>query len=219
MLKEKVLEQINHLIESGEILRRGNSNWQTLSQEHEQKCDWFLWRVSSFISQYLKSSNWYHISITKILNQWRWFNIPQSVGSLVETLKWLKTDIENWFLKWLESQLSAEIFDNFLDHGALYLKEWHKNEAGVIIGITFEDSIRKLARLLDISENWMKMDELIVQLQKIDTFSWTEAKGARYAAAVRTSAAHARWEELTESNVEACLKFTKELIWKIDNLR
>lgn len=217
MLKAKILEQTNLLIESGEILRRGDSSWHTLNLEHEQKCHWFLWRVNSFISQYLKASNWYYLSITKIINQWHGFTIPQTTGSLVESLKCLKIDIENWFLKWFESQISAEIFDNFLDHWEQYLNKSMKNEAGVIIGITFEDIIRKLGRLNNIEEK--KLEDVINKLQFNNIITSIETKRAKSCSWLRTSAAHARWEEFTKNDVEACFKFTKELISKMDDLQ
>jgi hypothetical protein len=215
----KIIEQLTNLIAEWEILRRWNEYWQTLSQEHEQKCEGFLSQIYAFVSQNIKSHNWYHISIIKITNGNHSFTIPQAVGSIVEILKRLKSDIENWFLKWFESQISAEIFDNFLDHWEQYLNNDMKNEAGVIIGITFEDSIRKLARLIGINENWVKIDLIISQLQESNTISPIEAKRARSSAAVRTSAAHTRWEEFTKNDVESCLKFTKELISKMDNLQ
>ena len=215
----KIIEQITKLIIEWEKLRGWTDSWQCFSDDHIQKCIWYNSSVHVLVMQNIKENNWYLLAVTKLVNEKHWWVINHSVGSLVEILKRLKSDIENWLLKWFESQVSAEIFDNFLDHGAFYLKEWHKNEAGVIIGITFEDSIRKLSRLIGIEENWIKIDELISQLQKIDIFSWIEAKRARISAAVRTSAAHARWEEFTENDVEACLKFTKELISKMDNLQ
>ena len=42
----------------------------------------------------------------------------------------------------------ALTFDDFLDHGAEYLKHGRMNEARVIAGIVFEDTIRHICRVL-----------------------------------------------------------------------
>lgn len=34
----------------------------------------------------------------------------------------------------------AEVFDNFLDHAQAHFGDGHKNEAGVIAGVVFEDT-------------------------------------------------------------------------------
>ncbi len=215
MIKENIIKQLDILIKDWGILRRWNSHWQTLSQEHEQKCEWFLSRVYSFITQYLPSKNWYYISSINIIDQWHWFNIPQTVWNLVEILEWLKYDVENWFLQWFESQISAEIFDTFLDHWESYLKNDMKDQAGVIIGITFEDTVRKLGRLNGIEEK--NLEDVINKLQSSSIFTGIETKRAKVCSALRTSAAHARWEEFQKSDVETTLVFTRELISKVDS--
>jgi DNA-binding transcriptional MerR regulator len=87
----------------------------------------------------------------------------------------------------------------------------------VIIGVTFEDTLRKLARLNSINENGVKLDEVISQLQSSNILTDIEAKRARSSAAVRTSAAHARWEEFKKEDVSSTLIFTRELILKVDS--
>lgn len=216
MINEKIIQQLNLLIKDWEVLRRWNENWQALSQDHIERCDWYIGWVNSFISQYLKKQNGYFQSISQLISQVNGWMVPSTVWSICENLKRLKFDIENGLLKWFESKISAEIFDTFLDHWEVYLKNNRKNEAWVIIGITFEDTVRKLARLNAIEENGVKLDEIISRLQSSDIFTPIEAKRARSCAAVRTSAAHAKWDEFSENDVQSTLAFTRELISKID---
>jgi hypothetical protein len=58
-------------------------------------------------------------------------------------------EIEDGLLATIENHVIAATVDNFLDHGAEYLKHGRKDEAAVIAGIVFEDTIRRICRVLD----------------------------------------------------------------------
>src|ERR1700757_765031 len=75
---------------------------------------------------------------------------------------------------------------------AEYLKHGRKDEAAVIAGIVFEDTIRRICRVLEIPENRVPLEALIAELVKRDAITELKAKRARAAAGLRTSAAHAR---------------------------
>jgi hypothetical protein len=106
---------------------------------------------------------------------------------------------------------SCAILD-FLDHGAEYLKHGKKDEAAVIAGIVFEDTIRRICRVLEIPEKGVALETLISELTKRDVLTALKAKRARAAAGLRTSAAHARWEEIQLSDVRPVIEFTRELM-------
>ena len=112
----------------------------------------------------------------------------------------------------IENQAIAATFDDFLDHGAEYLNRRRKDEAAVIAGIVFEDTIRRICRVLGITENGVALDQLITELTKQGALTALKAKRARAAAGVRTSAAHARWEEIDLGDVRPVIELTKELI-------
>jgi hypothetical protein len=217
---DNILVRLEKIIKEGEWLRNSQTYWDfhQLNEQSLSLCIWWLGSVNNFLRQYLKESNWYFNASFSIINETHSrLSAHKNVWKIVEILKQLDFDIRNWFLKWFESQISAEIFDTFLDHWEWYLKNKMKNEAWVIIGVTFEDTVRKLARLNAIEENGVKLDEIISRLQSSDIFTPIEAKRARSCAAVRTSAAHAKWDEFKENDVEATLVFTRELISKVDS--
>ena len=87
-----------------------------------------------------------------------------------------------------------------------------KNEAAVIAGVVFEDTIRTIARSVGISENRNKLDNVISDLDKADIITGLKAKRARAAAGLRTSATHARWEEFELTDVKPAIDLTRELI-------
>ena len=134
------------------------------------------------------------------------------VSQMAALLARLVEEIEGGLLTTVENHAIAVTFDDFLDHGAEYLKDGRKNEAAVIAGIVFEDTIRRICRVLEIPENNVPLDTLISELTKRNVLTALKAKRARAAAGLRTSAAHARWEEIQLSDVNPVIEFTRELM-------
>jgi hypothetical protein len=138
--------------------------------------------------------------------------VPYSLSEMAALLARLLEEIEGGLLTTIENHAIAVTFDDFLDHGAEYLKHGRKNEAAVIAGIVFEDTIRRICRVLDIGENGVPLDALITELTKRDVFTQLKAKRARAAAGLRTSAAPARWEQIEPSDVNPVIQLTRELM-------
>jgi uncharacterized protein YutE (UPF0331/DUF86 family) len=134
------------------------------------------------------------------------------VAEMAALIRRLREEIELGLLTTIENHAIALTFDDFLDHGAEYLKHGRKNEAGVIAGIVFEDTIRRICRVLGVPENGVALETLIVELTKQGILTQLKAKRARAAAGLRTSAAHARWEEIDLGDVAPVIELTKELI-------
>lgn len=131
------------------------------------------------------------------------------LGAVLQNLVW---DADAGVLAPVADQARAETFDAFLDHAEYYVQGTKKNEAGVIAGVVFEDSVRRVCRKLGITETDVKPDQLISSLVSAGTFSSVKAKRARADAGVRTKATHAQWDEFELSDVEATIVFTREFI-------
>jgi hypothetical protein len=137
-----------------------------------------------------------------------------AVSQMAALLTRLLEEIDRGLLTTIENHVIAVTFDDFLDHGAEYLKHGRKDEAGVIAGIVFGDTIRRICRVLSIPEKGVALDTLISELAKRDppVLTALKAKRARAAAGLRTSAAHARWAEIDLGDVAPVIELTKELI-------
>ncbi|MDL1969488.1 MAG: hypothetical protein LWW94_00670 [Candidatus Desulfofervidaceae bacterium] len=129
-------------------------------------------------------------------------------------LRLLLQDIESGLLASIEDQTRASVFDDFLDHAKEYLKHKRKNEAGVIAGVVFEDTLRRICRNAGITEKGKKLDILIDKLVKAGILTQVKAKWAKAAAHVRTKATHAQWDEFELEDVNTTISFTEELIRK-----
>jgi hypothetical protein len=99
-----------------------------------------------------------------------------------------------------------------LQDGPRVVSRCRKDEAAVIAGIVFEDTIRRICRVLNINEKDVALNTLIDELAKRDVLTQLKAKHARFAAGLRTSAAHARWEEIQLSDVNPVIELTRELM-------
>ena len=140
------------------------------------------------------------------------YMIHEGVGELAAVLTALQNDADLGLLASVADRARAETFDDFLDHADVYLKDSRKNEAGVIAGVVFEDTVRRVCRKSMIEEKGKRIDELISALSSKGEISAIKAKRARASAHVRTKATHAQWDEFELEDVRATIEFTREFI-------
>ena len=109
------------------------------------------------------------------------------------------------------NQIRAETFDDFLEHADVYRKEGQKQAAGVLAGVVFEDTIRRICRAKGkgIVEKGEDLDKLINALAKQTVITGQQARQARTAAFVRTKATHAQWDEFDLDGVESTVQITR----------
>ena len=212
-IEDKIKERITSLIENAQDLSEGDKHGQVLSSDHESKCKGWLAAAANIIQLICAdSASAYKNEFQKILDANYGYNIPQAIGDGRAILEALLSDINNDLLASIADSARAETFDNFLDHAKDYFDAGEKRESGVIAGVVFEDTIRRLCDKHKISQTGVNLDELISQLAKSGIFSGTKAKRARVSAHVRTKATHAQWDEFDLSDVEVTIGFTEEII-------
>jgi hypothetical protein len=127
-------------------------------------------------------------------------------------LRALLPDIDAGLLGDLGNKIRAETFDDFLDHAALYVQKGRKMEAGVIAGVVFEDTIRRIHRDKVADDRGLKLEDLINALAKQSIITGMQSKQAKTAAHVRTKATHAQWGEFELHDVESTIQITKRFL-------
>ncbi len=212
-IEDAVVRRITELLAEAQSLRRGSPAGQVLSEEHAQDCRGWLAAATNIVQRVVPDPNSaYRRSIEKIADSERGFCVHESVGEVSTILANLLRDAKSGLVSSVADHARAEVFDDFLDHAKAYLHEGRKDEAGVIAGVVFEDSLRRVCRKQSIPEQGVKLDELISELRKHNTLSATKAKRARVSADVRTKATHAQWDEFDQKDVETTIRFTDEFI-------
>ncbi|HYH21458.1 MAG TPA: hypothetical protein VD995_22855 [Azospirillum sp.] len=139
-------------------------------------------------------------------------NVAELMVELSDLLERLIEDIEIGLLRSVEIRISAETFDDIIDHAESYLEEGRKDPAAVLVGVIFEDAIRKLNHLNGNDIKGKNLDALINALKTAGVLTKLEAKEALAAAGLRNEAAHAAWDEFENEQVRSVISFTRRLI-------
>lgn len=209
-----VESRIRQLIaDSTALSAAGNQYDQCTDPERMAACSAWLAAAHNVVHLAVpESSGPYRKKAERIAEGNHGFVIHKAVREMAAIMDALLVDAKAGLLASVADQARAETFDDFLDHADHYLRERRKREAGVIAGVVFEDSLRRICRKLGIPEKGQKLDSLISELATRGEFTPVKAKRARASADVRTKATHAQWDEFEMEDVQATIAFSRELI-------
>jgi hypothetical protein len=212
-IEEQIALRLQILLDQAPQLTQGNEHGQVRSEEHRQQCAGWLASASNLAQRLCPNpESAYRVQVDRVVAEGIHYGANDQVGEIAAILRAPLTDAQHGLLTSIADRARAETFDDFLDHASAYLKENRKNESGVIVGIVFEDSVRRACRKHSITEKGVQLDDLISSLARIDALSAAKAKRARAAAHVRTKATHAQWDEFDLDDVRAAIEFTREFI-------
>ena len=212
-IEEDIRARLQQLLDDSTDLLQCNKNDQCTDPPQMQACSAWLTAAQNLVNLICTDPNApYRSKADRIAAREFGYMIHHAVGELAAVLTALQSDADLGLLASVADRTRAETFDDFLDHADAYLKNKCKDEAGVIVGFVFEDTVRRVCRKNMIEEKGKGMDELISTLTSKGGISAIKAKRARAAAHVRTKATHAQWDEFEFEDVRATIAFTRELI-------
>jgi hypothetical protein len=136
----------------------------------------------------------------------------QFVVQVVQALQQMQLDAEAGLLARIEARVSAENFDDLLDHAAQYLADGRHEPAGVLAGVVFEDTIRRLCDSHGIEHRDKELDAAMNALKAKGVLTKLEQKEGITAADLRGNATHANWQAFKASQVTPVIDFTRRLI-------
>jgi hypothetical protein len=136
----------------------------------------------------------------------------QSMMAIAESLRALLPDIDAGLIANFGNKVRAETFDDFLDHAEAYHREGEKQAAGVLAGVVFEDTIRRICRDQNIPEKGEGLEKLINVLTRKTVITGQQSKQAKVAAHVRTKATHAQWDEYDLGGVAETIQLTRTFL-------
>ncbi len=211
---EGVKARIYELIEQVPSFLHMNEVGQVANDQVFAACVGWVAATHSIVQTACESSprSAYLAQVDKLQARDYGYMIGQQVQSIVAILKQLLVDMDRGLLVNMERRISAETFDDLLDHADLYLAEGRKEPAGVIAGVVFEDTVRRLCAVAGIEDANKTVDPLINALKAGGLFSKLEAKEAVAAGDLRAAATHARWEEFNGDQVRIVIAFTRRLL-------
>jgi hypothetical protein len=133
----------------------------------------------------------------------------ERVGTIAAILQSLLPDIDAGLLGNISNKIRAETFDDFLDHAVAHRKENRIQEAGVIAGVVFEDTVRRIYGERIGDHKGRQLEDLINALAKQDVITGQQSKQAKVAAHVRTKATRAQWDEFDVQGVDDTINITR----------
>lgn len=212
-IEDSIRDRIKQLLSEAASLARGNQNDQCVDPVQMAACSAWITAAQNVVHLVVSSADApYRLKADGIASSNRGYMIHHSVGEFASVLHSLLVDADAGLLASVADNARAETFDDFLDHAVEYLRLSRKQEAGVIAGVIFEDSLRRVCRARGIADKDKKLDVLISALAAGGDLTPVKAKRARASADVRTKATHAQWDEYELDDVQATIDFTRELI-------
>jgi hypothetical protein len=178
--------------------------------QHMAQCSAWITEALNAVSYAIPSpQNAYRVRLEGDKQQY----VVGRLATAAETLRSLLLDIDAGLLGDLGNQVRAETFDNFLDHGQVYLDADQKMEAGVIAGVVFEDTIRRIYRdKIADDDKGKNLEGLINALARNGVITGQQSKQAKVAAHVRNQATHALWDEFNIDGVRDTIQVTRRFL-------
>jgi hypothetical protein len=134
------------------------------------------------------------------------------VWDVAAVLRSFSADCDAGLIVSFGNRVRAETFDDFLDYAETYHQEGEKQAAGVLAGVVFEDTIRRICRDQNITEKGQDLEQLINALARKTVITSLQSKQAKVAAHVRTKATHAQWDEYDLHGVAVTIQVTRTFL-------
>lgn len=210
MIEENVRKKIEDLLIRASGLAVTSPMGLARDAQHYSQCSGWITEALNITELAVPMpSNAYRRQIEKVGGSGSY---PLRVGSMAEILRALLRDINAGLIATLSNTIRAETFSGFLDHATAYWKESRPREAGVIAGVVFEDTVRRICRDKGVIEKDEKLEGLINALAKQGTITAQQSKQAKVASHVRTKATHAQWEEFDLQGVSDTIQITRRFL-------
>jgi hypothetical protein len=207
MIQDNIRRKIEELVtRATSIVAQNPSSGIARDTKHLAQCQGWIAEALNVVQVAIPSpNNAYRVQIEK--NQGG--GDLQRVATMAQILRALLPDIDAGLLGDLANKVRAETFDDFLDHAESYLQESRQMEAGVIAGVVFEDTVRRIYRDKVADDKDRDLEGLINALARQSVITGQQSKQSKVAAHVRTKATHAQWNEFDIEGVKSTIQITR----------
>jgi len=212
---KKILDRLEELISKGVTMRessRINAGKQDLRGAKVDRESVFGWATSCLNilrivfgegSPHYKTFESLHGSIEAYVNFVKCLGIIKSA----------KDDYESGFSQEIRELITADVFDDFLEQAEHLLAENYKGPSAVVVGCVLEDTLRKLCAKSGIALSARpKLDIMNADLVKKGVYNKLKQKSIIMWADLRNKAAHGKWTEFTDGDVEDMLRGVRRFV-------
>jgi len=128
-------------------------------------------------------------------------------------LKAVRDDIEGGYLTRIETLVSADIFNDFLEMAEYLLKQGYKDPSASLIGAVLEDGLRRICSLHNIKLSSKEdISSLNKKLSDSNIYNRLTQKKLQVWNDVRNNADHGNFEEYNIDDVNDMLKGVREFL-------
>lgn len=201
------LTSANEILESDHIRLRDNS-LVIMSPSTSETLDTRVigWKVSvlNLLEKILDTESIHYKELSKIADN---IQNPELMYEAIEILKAAKADYESGYLFDTRVLIEAEVFGDFLEQAEHLLSQGYFQPAAVIAGSVLEDGLRKLcARKGILLQPKATINPMNDALAKAGVYNKLTQKRITALADIRNSAAHGKWTEFSEKDVEDMIR-------------
>ncbi|HFK5586174.1 hypothetical protein CMU71_05805 [Elizabethkingia anophelis] len=168
----------------------------------------------SFIKNLYGNEHPYFLDFNNRVQQSR----PSQAKYAKGILNAIKSEIDGGWLTTMKGLISAEIFSDFLEMSEHLLKEGYKDAASVMVGSVLEEHLRQLCIKNEIPTNDTKTgkpkkaDLLNSELGNATVYNKLDQKNVTAWLDLRNKAAHGKYEEYNQQQVEFMLLAVTEFM-------
>lgn len=206
MTKGILLKRIEQLIVQGQSVLA--TKWDGFGGRYVSKGVQMGFRSASlsFIKNIFGEQHPYYIDFNENVKK----NMAYETEGGVNILTSIKNEIENDWLISFKELVSSEIFSDFFEMSIYLLKQKYKDPAAVMIGSVLEEHLRLLCRKNSVDISYekdestiaKKADTLNADLAKANVYGILEQKNITAWLDLRNRAAHGKYSEYTQEQVE-----------------
>lgn len=210
-LDQRILEKLRELIRFGEKVKQTRFDPRATDPFYlgDDGVDFELahqWGTSclNLLKRVLGPNSVHYSNFEDLFPNFRQYSpVTQALG----VLRAAKDDYEQEFLFDTRTLIEAEVFDNFLEQGKHLLDSNYYQPAAVVIGSVLEDGLRKLCMRNEIAvSDKPKLDSMNTSLAKQGIYDKLTQKRVTMLTDIRNKAAHGKWNEFTNADVEDMLR-------------
>lgn len=218
-MNEDISKRFAELIQEGTSLanqiphdRDGDAYW--MNDSSLQSCQRWMVSVTNLVNIVTTKKSIYRSACENILTSEDMQNgVPTSkLKKFFGILTSANDEWERGLLRDVEYLVSAETFDDFLDHATVYHKGNKKVESAVLASSVLEDTIKKICKKNDIETSGNSLESLIDSMVEEEVITLVKGKRMKGFTGVRNYALHAEWDEFDISDVGNLIKGLRELI-------
>lgn len=208
MVAEKIKTRIKELVEFGEkvLATKRKQHYEMMGTVTEIDShlfhQWHAESLSFLKMTFGEESTHYKLFSDKCRNSESW-----DAEKGTATLRAAQTDIENGYLKSLETLVSADIFTDFLEMSEHLLQEGYKDPAASLIGAVLEDGLRKISANHSVKVKTKEdISSLNQKLAQANVYNRLTQKRIQVWNDIRNNADHGHFNEYDSDLVDEMLK-------------